>query len=167
MRIDTKPVAVVLLRVLSIYLVAQGLEHSTRLLSMPNFWAEADMQNKLLVLTTFLTPLVIGVLLWLFSKKIALWVSQEAQECWLPEEKSLVAAGTFIIGVYWAMTSFSAFLAIYNSGGLKRASYAWLIVLGISILLILGSNFVSRAYFWLRTFGSSHNKSSNTDAGAG
>ena len=133
------------------------------LLGNPGFWEEADTENKILVLSAFITPLVVAVILWLWAKQLARWMVPDADSSWVPEERALVSVGTFLIGVFWAMRALQALITLYPYGLVKI--YPWLVLLGLSIGLMLGSNFISRCYGWLRTAGLSHNKSSNTDAG--
>jgi len=163
MRINTASIAIVLVRAVSIYFVAQGLSASTMLLANPGFWEEADTENKVLVISAFVAPFLVAVVLWFSARKLANWMVPESNSTQLPNEMALVSAGTFLIGLYWAMRTIQALITLYPYG--PRKLYTWIILLVVSIGLMLGTNFIAKCYSWLRTAGLSHNKSSNTDAG--
>jgi predicted neutral ceramidase superfamily lipid hydrolase len=156
MRANTTSIAVVLIRAVSIYLVANGLSTSSRLLAIPGFWEEADTENKIMVISAVVTPFLVALVLWFSAKKLAIWMLPDANSTQVPGARVLVSAGTFLIGLFWAMTALQALIALYPYGYSKL--YPWLILLAVSIGLMLGSNFISRCYGWLRTAGLSHNK---------
>jgi hypothetical protein len=154
---DSKPVVVVIIRLLCVYLIAEGLTNIGPLVINPEFWKESETFTVLMVLSVFFTPLVIGSFMWASAQKIALWLNKDSSEIWLPEEKAIVSAGTFIVGIFWATRSLSAFFTLAVSG--LRFSYPWLIMLLLPICLMLGSHRIAQFYSWLRVAGLSHNKS--------
>ena len=98
-----------------------------------------------------LIPVLVGVILWFLAPKIALRVNQDTSEGHLPEERAIVSAGTFLIGVYWAMKSVTWILSQYFTT--ETVNYAGIVILGISVFLILGNNFIAHLYMRLRRYG--------------
>ncbi|MGI9316562.1 MAG: hypothetical protein ACR2QW_04440 [bacterium] len=157
MQIESKPVIVVMIRLLSIYLVANSLSNTSFVFLVPTLWEDLDSTSVYIIFSQFFFTLVFGVLLWVSAQKIATWVSKDSSKVWLPEEKAIVSAGTFLIGIFWAFRSLSA--VISQAIESHSVNYQWLIILVLSAWLLLGCKGVTKVYSQLRTAGLSHNKS--------
>ena len=132
-------------------MVASSLSQVSIVFTSTTFWEVVDSALAFSMISVFLVPVIAGVILWFLAPKIALRVNKESNEGQLPEEKAIVSAGTFLIGIYWAVRSINSVLSQYSAT--ETVNYVGIIILGISVFLILGSNFVAHVYTWLRRYG--------------
>jgi hypothetical protein len=151
MRINTQAVSIVLIRALGVYLFAAWLIEFSTILSSATFWQVFELGKAFSILGLVLIPLAVGIALWFLAPRIARRVYEDSSEGNLPEERAIVSAGTFLLGVYWAMTSLSWILSQYSTE--ETLSYVGIIIFGISVFLIVGNNFIARVYMKSRRDG--------------
>jgi len=96
-------------------------------------------------------PIGIGIILWLRAPNISKTaVSTDSPGPVIPES-GVVAAGVFLIGVYWCVRSISVLLT--EMGSQVSMNYGWLAVLVLSVALILGNDFIAKVFRKIRTAG--------------
>ncbi|BBM00116.1 hypothetical protein [Microbulbifer sp. GL-2] len=96
-------------------------------------------------------PFVIGIVLWILAPKIARKTIVSSDGDAAISEAGLVVAGTFLIGVYWALKSVGVVVGQLFSLG--TINYGYVAVFIISLVLVLGGRFVVTMYHRLRTAG--------------
>jgi len=96
-------------------------------------------------------PVIIGIVLWVLAPKIASKIILPSERDTAISEKGLVAAGTFLIGVYWALKSVGVVVGQLFSMGTINYGYAAVFI--ISLMLVLGGRFFVSVYHRLRTAG--------------
>ncbi|AOS97725.1 hypothetical protein AUP74_02317 [Microbulbifer aggregans] len=96
-------------------------------------------------------PLMVGFVLWFSASTIAQKAIGNGEEGTSLSEGGLVAAGTFLIGTYWALRSVGVVVGQLSSVG--TVNYGYIMVFAISLLLIFGNKAITRMYRKLRTVG--------------
>ncbi|MFA0813851.1 hypothetical protein [Microbulbifer epialgicus] len=138
--------SVLAIKIFAAYLVLSNLGNSLPLFFQPGARVEAPTWA---LIGWLIIPLVIGIALWFCASTIAQKIiSVDAEETSLSED-GLVAAGTFLIGIYWALRSVGAIVGQLSSVG--TVNYGYVIVFIISVLLIFGNKTIIRIYRKLRT----------------
>lgn len=95
-------------------------------------------------------PAVTGLVLWFIAPVLASRIIGDEHSNDIANEQDLVSAGSFLIGIYWAVNSIKDIASRYSYG---KINFGTLVVLGISVCLILGCRYVARFFKRLRTYG--------------
>lgn len=139
------------IKILAAYLALNNLGNFFPFVITPTSWGSGETIPIAAVVGWVVIPAVIGITLWVLAPKIASKIIISSEGDAVISERGLVAAGTFIIGVYWALKSVGIIVAQLFSVGTINYGYAAVFV--ISLILILGGRFVVTAYHRLRTAG--------------
>jgi len=147
-----KPFTVILVRVLAIYLLARSFQ-----LGLP-FYLETDSLEVIINSSSHMlayfgymgVPAVTGLVLWFIAPVLASRIIDDEHSNEVPNEQGLVSAGSFLIGIYWAVYSINDIASRYSYGKIEFGTF---VVLGISVCLILGCRHVARFFKRLRTYG--------------
>ncbi|WP_028672510.1 hypothetical protein [Saccharospirillum impatiens] len=96
-------------------------------------------------------PIGIGIILWFRAPKISKAALPSDEPGPIVPESGVVAAGVFLIGVYWFVRSSSVLLTQLSSQA--SLNYGWFAVMALSLALILGSDLMAKVFRKLRTAG--------------
>ena len=145
----------VVIKVFAAYLVFNSLITHIPLLAMSNVFIGSDPHPYAHVVVAFMVPIIIGIALWLGAPRLSSKVlSAEAAD--QPEpvvpEAGIVAAGVFLIGVYWFVRAIHSLLL--QLGSPVDINYGWFAVIALSMGLILGNRYMAEIFRKLRTAGS-------------
>lgn len=145
-----KPLTIILIRVLAVYFIAQSFWWGMPVIFSSGGWESIAAEDVITVAKYMGAPVVVGVILWFSAPAIASRATLEEKAPQIPNEQDLVGAGTFLIGIYWAVHAITNFVTIYTlNGSIHYGSVASLI---IATLLILGSHFISVIFTKLRKY---------------
>jgi len=141
----------IVIKVFAAYLVFSTAGNYVPLVFVPGAWSGPNSPNIGYLAAGVLVPIGIGIILWLRAPKI----SKNAFPTETPEpiipESGIVAAGVFLIGVYWLIRSFS--VVVTQLSAQAPINYGWCVVLILSVGLILGNNVLAKIFRKLRTAG--------------
>jgi len=158
-------IAIIGLRIVSIYLIVIGIN---AIAGMSAFLTVMEPGLKesysSLQLLSVAIPFLTGVILWLISVPISKYVANHASSDLISiNEINLVAAGTFLIGLYLVFSTIPTLYAVLlQYRELEYAMDKTQVVnairlssseLVVGILLMAGHKFFVRAYSWLRSAG--------------
>ncbi|WP_444901888.1 hypothetical protein ACJJIG_00980 [Microbulbifer sp. SSSA007] len=139
------------IKILAAYLVLSNLGNALPFIIAPASWGISGPIPIAPVLGSIVVPAVIGIILWVLAPKIAPKIIRSTDGDASISEKGLVAAGTFLIGVYWALKSVGVIVGqLFTQGTIN---YGYVTVLLISLAMIFGGRFVTTMYHRLRTAG--------------
>ncbi|WP_447528385.1 hypothetical protein [Vreelandella sp. TE19] len=142
--------SVVLIRVLAIYLIVTPVMVLWPAAMSASGVGEFD-QWRLIVITGVLPALFIGALLWFKAPAIGQRLHRyESAPSAALDEAGLVRAGSFLIGVYLLVQHLGGLLSTLGFAG--RIDYGALAVILLSLVLILGVNFIEKLYHRFRNF---------------
>ena len=96
-------------------------------------------------------PSVLALFLWLRAPKISKNAFSTETPGPIIPESGIVAAGVFLIGIYWLIRSFS--VVVTQLSAQATINYGWCVVLILSVGLILGNNVLAKIFRKLRTAG--------------
>ncbi len=141
----------IVIKVFAAYLVFSTLGNYVSLAFVSEVWSGQNSPHIGYLTAGLLVPIGIGIILWLGAPKI----SRNAFSIETPgpviPESGVVAAGVFLIGVYWLVRSFSAVITQLGAGA--PINYGWCVVLVLSVGLVLGNNILAKVFRKLRTVG--------------
>ena len=145
-----KPFTVILVRVLAIYLLAKSFQ-----LGLP-FYLETDSLEVIISSSSHMlayfgymgVPAVTGLVLWFIAPVLASRIIADEHSTEVLNEQGLVSAGSFLIGIYWAVYSINDIASRYSY---DKITFGTFVVLGISVCLILACRHVARFFKKLRT----------------
>lgn len=151
-RENMKPFTIILIRVLAVYLLVSSFQLGFPLyLEIENWEVTINSSNHMLAYIGYLgIPAIAGLVLWFVAPGLASHVVTEDNSFESPNEQGLVSAGSFLIGIYWAVSSIRDIASQYSY---SKISVGTLIVLGISVCLMLGCRYVAGIFKKLRTYG--------------
>ncbi|MFS1524510.1 hypothetical protein ACL7TT_10415 [Microbulbifer sp. 2304DJ12-6] len=126
------------IKILAAYFILGNLGNASPLLFVPEFWTSKEFVPTVPFVAMLVAPIVIGIFLWILAPNIAQKLSSPCEGEAAISEHGLVIAGTFLIGVYWALRSIGIVIGeISNNGSIDYGNIA---VFLISLVLILGGN---------------------------
>lgn len=141
----------IIVKVFAAYLAFTTLGNYVPLAFAPNAWGGENSPHIPYLLAGLLVPIIISIVLWLKAPKIAkASFSTDTPEPVIPES-GVVAAGAFLIGVYWLVRSISILVTQLNEP--SSVNYGWAVVLLLSVGLILGNRLIAKLFQKLRTVG--------------
>ena len=139
------------IKIFSAYLVLSNVGNIIPLFFPPAGWGTQSDVPIWPLIGWLGIPLTIGIVLWFLASSIAQKIiGKEGEDSSLSED-GLVAAGTFLIGTYWALRSVGTVVGQLSSVG--TVNYGYVTVFAISVLLICGNKSITRMYRKLRTAG--------------
>lgn len=141
------------IKILAVYLVLNYLGNALPLFLAPESWSNGEPLPVAPIIGWVVVPVIAGILLWILAPQIARKLFRSTEEDTAISEKGLVVAGTFLIGVYWALKSVGVIVGQLFAMG--TVNYGYVAVLVIALVLILGGRFVAIFYHRLRTAGTS------------
>lgn len=146
-----KELVEIIIKVFAAYLVFSTMGNYVPLVLVPDAFSGPNSPHIGFFAAGLSAPIVIGVVLWLRAPKISK-AAFSAEVCRpIIQESGVVAAGVFLIGVYWFVRSASVLLA--QLGSQASANYGWCVVMVLSVGLILGNSFIARIFQRIRTAG--------------
>ncbi|MBS3805619.1 MAG: hypothetical protein KGY54_13815 [Oleiphilaceae bacterium] len=142
----------IVIKVFAAYLVFSTVGNYVPLALVPDAFSGPNSPDIWFFAAGLSVPIVIGMVLWLRASKISKSAfSSEAPGPVIPES-GVVAAGVFLIGVYWFVRAVSVLLT--QLGSQVSINYGWCVVLALSVGLILGTNFIAKVFRKIRAAGS-------------
>lgn len=144
-------------RLLSVYYLINGV---IGLFSLPYLWLidqEGHRYHQYLYLTNMLVPLIIGTLLWLFTRPLAQLVCPATGSNTIKTESDkIIATGSFLIGLFFlvealpelysAITQFiSTSDHYYNRREMHQITASGIQII-VGFLLMAGQSFLVRVY---------------------
>ncbi len=158
-------IAVIGLRLISIYLIVTGINAIVGL-SAALTVMEQELNNSIpyLQLLSVVIPFISGVIIWLISVPISKHIVNIPKPDTIAiNDTNLVSAGTFLIGLYLVFSTIPTLYVVLiaykeleygmESSSVIRAIRLNSIVLVLGIFLMVGHRFFVRAYTWLRSTG--------------
>ncbi|WP_370979736.1 hypothetical protein [Agaribacterium sp. ZY112] len=145
-----KQIAILLIRLLSIYLIYQAITSVTSILAIPQSWG-SKTELLLPALAWIVIPLLAGVLLWWLSPKLANSALSQTDETRNITEDGVVRSGTFLIGLFILIKSISLLVGRWSAQSV--VDYGSLVAVILSLLLLCGSGVIAKAYKVMRTWG--------------
>lgn len=158
--------ALVGIRLVAIYMMVTGINAVVGIGSAMQMMQAAPEDTPFLIVQTagIALPLLGGIVLWLFARRLARLISRDTNPAKdIICEHELVAAGTFLIGLYLAFSSIpplyasvSHYFALdygWDSSSTVETIKRWSLHLGLGLVLMLGHRFFVRAYYFLRRAG--------------
>lgn len=141
----------IVVKVFAAYLVFSTVGNYVPLVLVPDAFSGPNSPHIWFLVAGLSVPIVIGMVLWLSAAKISkTTLSSEVSGPVIPEN-GVVAAGVFLIGVYWFVRSVSVLLA--QLGSQASINYGWCVVLVLSVGLILGNSFIAEVFRKIRAAG--------------
>ncbi|MDP5211283.1 hypothetical protein [Microbulbifer sp. 2205BS26-8] len=140
------------IKILAAYFILGNLGNASPLLFVPEFWESKELVPTVPFIAMLAAPIVIGIFLWILAPNIAQKIISSYEGETAISEHGLIIAGTFLIGVYWALRSIGIVIGEISTNG--SIDYGNIAVFLISLVLILGGKFITSFYRWLRTAGS-------------
>lgn len=141
----------IVIKVFAAYLAFSTVGNYAPLVLVPGAFDELTSHSIGFFAAGLLVPVCIGIVLWLRAPNISeASLTSDVHGPVVPES-GIVAAGVFLIGVYWFVRSLSVLLT--QLGAQTSINYGWCAVLVFSIGLILGSNLITRIFRKIRTAG--------------
>ncbi|WKD49100.1 hypothetical protein [Microbulbifer spongiae] len=140
-----------LIKILAAYLILRNLGNASPLFFLPEFWEREESLPIAPFVVFLLAPILIGIVLWVLAPKIAQKIINSDENDAAISERGVVVAGTFLIGVYWALRSIG--IVISEISTTRSIDFGNVAVFVISLALILGGKFITSFYRWLRTAG--------------
>ncbi len=159
--------ALISLRILSVYLVVTGLNSVAGIATILKIM-EPDPEFPSLYFSLQLVevavPIIIGAFLWLLSAPLSRFVASGAStDQDSLNDRKLVGAGTFLIGVYlvaspipslvYVLTQYQGLEYGMGSSSVSEAIQKWSFQIVLGALLMISHRFFVRAYVWLRSAG--------------
>lgn len=156
-------IAIIGLRIISIYQIVTGINAIAGMsIALPVVNSNFKEGLSTLQLLSIAIPLLSGVVIWILSVPISRYVTNsQSTEVNLIDDASIVAAGTFLIGVYLAFSQLPMLFFViekYNEleYGMESTSITSAIKLSsinfvIGLLLMIGNGSFVKVYKWLRT----------------
>ncbi|ODB93622.1 hypothetical protein A3194_02755 [Candidatus Thiodiazotropha endoloripes] len=158
-------IAIIGLRIISIYQIVIGINAIAGMgIALPIVNSNFKEELSTLQLLSIAMPLLSGIVIWLLSVPISKFViNNKSTEVKLINDVSIVAAGTFLIGVYMAFSQLPTMYFVmgkYNEleYGMESTSIITALKLSsisfvIGLLLMIGHRFFVEVYKWLRRAG--------------
>ncbi|WP_341580987.1 hypothetical protein [Marinobacter metalliresistant] len=141
----------IVIKVFAAYLVFSTVGNYVPMALVPNAFSGPNSPYIGFLAAGVSVPIGIGIILWLRAPKIAkAALSPEVPGPVVPES-GVVAAGVFLIGVYWFVRSASVLLT--QLGSQASLNYGWFAVLILSVALILGNDFIAKVFRKIRAAG--------------
>ncbi|NWN89948.1 hypothetical protein HLV39_00370 [Marinobacter adhaerens] len=141
----------IIVKVFAAYLAFSTVGNYVPLAFSPEAWGGAHSPHLPYLTAGLLVPIIISIVLWLKAPKIAkASFSTDTPGPAIPES-GVVAAGVFLIGIYWLVRSIS--ILVTQLGAPSPINYGWLVVLLLSVGLILGNTLIAKVFRKLRTAG--------------
>lgn len=141
----------IVIKVFAAYLVFSTVGNYVPLALVPDAFSGPNSPRIWFFAAGLSVPIVIGMFLWLRALKISKAAfSSEASGPVIPES-GVVAAGVFLIGVYWFIRSVSVLLT--QLGSQATINYGWCVVLVLSVGLILGNSSIAKVFRKIRAAG--------------
>ncbi|WP_394170717.1 hypothetical protein [Saccharospirillum alexandrii] len=141
----------IVIKVFAAYLVFSTVGNYVPLAFVPEAWSVPNSPRIGYLAAGLLVPISIGIVLWLSAPKISKNAfSTETPGPVIPES-GIVAAGVFLIGVYWLVRSISVLVTQLSAQA--QINYGWCVVLAFSVGLILGNDILAKVFRKLRTAG--------------
>lgn len=141
----------IVIKVFAAYLVFSTVGNYVPLVLVPGAFSGPNSPHIWFLVAGLSVPIVIGIVLWLSAAKISrTTLSSEVSRPVIPES-GVVAAGVFLIGVYWFVRSVSVLLT--QLGSQASINYGWCVVLVLSVGLILGNSFIAEVFRKIRAAG--------------
>lgn len=141
----------IVIKVFAAYLTFSTLGNYVPLAFSPGAWGGINSPHIPYLAAGLLVPIIISVGLWLKAANIAKASFSTDTPGPLIPESGIVAAGVFLIGVYWLVRSISMILTQLSAP--SPINYGWGIVLLLSVGLMLGNSVIANAFRKLRTAG--------------
>ncbi|MGO1708002.1 MAG: hypothetical protein ACTHZH_10180 [Oleiphilaceae bacterium] len=141
----------IVIKVFAAYLVFSTVGNYVPLAFVPGAWSGPNSPNIGYLAAGVLVPIGIGIILWLRAPKISKNAFSTETPGPIIPESGIVAAGVFLIGIYWLIRSFS--VVVTQLSAQATINYGWCVVLILSVGLILGNNVLAKIFRKLRTAG--------------
>ena len=131
-----KPFSELVLKVFSAYLMFSSLSNVIPLFFNRFIFNDGIFSDEVLsfLIGWAVIPTAVGLCLWVFSSHIAQKFSGDPQSEVSITEQGLISAGTFLIGLYWAIKSVGMVIVEYSTS--SNFNYGWLLVLFLSVGLM-------------------------------
>lgn len=139
------------IKILAAYLVLNNLGNTLPLIIAGKSWGSGESIPFAVLVGWAVIPAAIGIILWVLAPRIVHRIIRSDEGDTSISEKGLVVAGTFLIGIYWALKSVGVIFGQNFSVG--TVNYGYIAVFLISLALIFGGRFISMVYSKLRTAG--------------
>ena len=139
------------IKILAAYLVLNNLGNAFPLFLAPESWGNGEPLPIAPVIGWVVVPAIAGIVLWVLAPQIAHKIFSASEQDTAISENGLVVAGTFLIGIYWALKSVGVIVGQLFAMG--TVNYGYVAVLVVSLALVLGGRFVATVYDRLRTAG--------------
>lgn len=141
----------IVIKVFASYLVFSTAGNYVPLALVPGTFSGATSPAIWFFASGLSVPIVIGMVLWFRAPKISKAAfSSETSGPVIPEN-GVVAAGVFLIGIYWFVRSVSVLLT--QLGSQASINFGWCVVLLLSVGLILGNSFIAKLFRKVRAAG--------------
>jgi hypothetical protein len=160
-------IAVIMVRILAAYVLFQALAGLAMVAGF-SFSAETDEAARLAMIATvviYSTGFVVGTLLWAFSRRMARRISEGlADQQQTINAEDLVAAGSFLIGLFWfatgvpdVLSSLYSYFSLFRQGfpvqfggGLLISSLASML---LGLLIMVGHRRIVCLFRFIRRAG--------------
>jgi hypothetical protein len=158
-------IAIIGLRIISIYLIVTGINVIAGISAAITVMEPSLKESySALQLLSVAIPLISGIIIWLISAPISKYVATHSNtDAIAINEVNLVAAGTFLIGLYLVFSTIPILFSVISQYreleyAMDKTSVVSAIRLSssklvIGIMLMAGNKFFVRAYRWLRSAG--------------